>query len=113
MESKDKKKILLVVGAGGSVETGYPSVSQLNKIIENKLVQSDEKLSRLYTIIKNILINKEDKKKRRLGILENKLLSLLYKYKKEEVITNLERKDLENEIQKLFTCLELSECSFN
>lgn len=113
MESKDKKKILLVVGAGGSVETGYPSVSQLNKIIENKLEQSDEKLSRLYTIIKNILINKEDKKKRRLGILENKLLSLLYKYKKEEVITNLERKDLENEIQKLFTCLELSECSFN
>ena len=64
MESKDKKKILLVVGAGGSVETGYPSVSQLNKIIENKLEQSDEKLSRLYTIIKNILINKEDKKKR-------------------------------------------------
>ena len=40
MESKDKKKILLVVGAGGSVETGYPSVSQLNKIIENNFKES-------------------------------------------------------------------------
>jgi hypothetical protein len=113
MKIENKKKILLVVGAGGSVETNYPSVSQLNKIIENELVQSDEKLSRLYTIIKNILVNKEDRKKKRLGIVGNKLLLLLYKYEEEGVITNLERKDLENEIQKLFICLGLSECSFN
>lgn len=113
MKIENKKKILLVVGAGGSVETGYPSVSQLNKIIENELIQSDEKLSRLYTIIKDILINKEDKKKKRLGIVRNKLLLLFYKYEEENIITNSEREDLENEIQKLFTCLGLSECSFN
>ena len=65
MESKDKKKILLVVGAGGSVDVGYPSMNDLNEEIEFQL-KSYKDLFNLYSLIKNILNDKSDKKLERL-----------------------------------------------
>lgn len=112
MKIKNKKKILLVVGSGGSVETGYPSVSQLNKIIEDELVQSDEKLSKLYLAIKKILINDKNKKKQRLGIIKSKLLWRLSKYVRKKVIDGEEEKKLEKQINLLILDINSNNISF-
>ena len=63
---KSKKKILIVVGAGGSVEVGYPLMNGLNEVIEFQLKNSNKNLFDLYLVIKNILNNKSDKKIKRL-----------------------------------------------
>ena len=52
---KNKKKILLVVGSGGSIEMGFPSVTTLNKKIENTLNNENKKLYLLYIKIKKII----------------------------------------------------------
>lgn len=72
MESKDKKKILLVVGAGGSVDVGYPSMNDLNEEIEFQL-KSYKDLFNLYSLIKNILNDKSDKKLERLDKVIEKI----------------------------------------
>jgi len=55
-----KKKILLVVGAGASIEVGYPSVKNLTNYIDEKInssnhLSNNQKL--LYEKIKCILNN--------------------------------------------------------
>ena len=95
-----KKKILLVVGAGGSVEVGYPLINGLNEEIEFQLKNFNKNLFDLYLVIKNILNNKSDKKLKRL----------------DKVIKELKeksKKNLEKELEKLKNPILLEEIKDN
>ena len=97
---KSKKKILIVVGAGGSVEVGYPLMNGLNEVIEFQLKNSNKNLFDLYLVIKNILNNKSDKKIKRL----------------DKVIKELKeksKKNLEKELEKLRNPILLEEIKDN
>lgn len=97
MESKDKKRILLVVGAGGSVDVGYPSMNDLNEEIEFQL-KSYKDLFNLYSLIKNILNDKSDKKLERLDKVIEKIQKKIDENSKK--IKENPKKELRNLILK-------------